>query len=138
MSMVRRNAGRRHITNGAIVTHHKTLSILAAIAAISITTPLAAQTRSTVDARLLDAAVAVRTDANRTAVTSALTSTRALAVAANMGLSPEAVATRLTALDDAGMKQVGDEILAGGDSTVVISTTAIIIGLLLIILLTRA
>jgi len=135
---MRRNAGRRHITNGAIVAHHRTLSILSAIAAISISMPLAAQSRSTVDARLLDAAVAVRTDIKRTAVTAALTSTRALAVAGSMGLSAETVSARLAALDDAGLKQVGDEILTGGDSSIVISTTAIIIGLLLIILLTRA
>ncbi len=116
---------------------HKTLSTLAAIAAISIATPLAAQSRSTVDMRTLDAAVIVHTDANRSAVTAALTSTRALAVAGTMGLSPEDVSTRLAALDDASVKQVADEILAGGESRVVISTTAIIIGLLIIILLTR-
>jgi hypothetical protein len=119
------------------VAHQKTLGILAAFAAISIASPLAAQSRSTVDARLLDAAVSVRTDANRAAVTSALTSSRALTIAGNMGLSPETVSARLAALDDAGVKQIGDEILTGGESSVVISTTAIIIGLLLIILLTR-
>jgi L-serine deaminase len=129
--------GRRHITTGEIVKKHKTLSTLAAIAAISIATPLAAQSRSTVDMRTLDAAVIVHTDANRSAVTAALTSTRALAVAGTMGLSPEDVSTRLAALDDASVKQVADEILAGGESRVVISTTAIIIGLLIIILLTR-
>jgi len=129
--------GCRHITTGDIVKKHKILSTLAAIAAISIATPLAAQSRSTVDMRTLDAAVIVHTDANRSAVTAALTSSRALAVAGTMGLSPEDVATRLAALDDASVKQVADEILAGGESRVVISTTAIIIGLLIIILLTR-
>jgi len=54
-----------------------------------------------------------------------------------MGLSADGVASRIAALDDAGTKQVADEMLAGGENTVVISTTAIIIGLLLIILLTR-
>jgi hypothetical protein len=129
--------GRRHITTGAIVKKHKILSTLAAIAAISIATPLAAQSRSTADMRTLDAAVIVHTDANRSAVTAALTSSRALAVAGTMGLSPQEVSTRLAALDDASVKQVADEILAGGESRVVISTTAIIIGLLIIILLTR-
>lgn len=119
----------------------KTLSTtlaIAAVAALAVTAPLAAQSRSTVDANMLDAAVAVRSDLNRTRVTSALTSPRANAVAASMGLSPAVVAARLAALDDAGAAQVSGEILSGGDSTVVISTTAIIIGLLLIILLTRA
>jgi hypothetical protein len=54
-----------------------------------------------------------------------------------MGLSREALATRIAALDDASARKVADQILAGGDNTIVISTTAIIIGLLLLILLTR-
>ena len=110
----------------------------AAVAALALTAPLAAQSRSTVDAGMLDAAVAVRSDLSRARVTSALTSPRANAVAASMGLSPAVVATRIAALDDAGAAQVAGEILSGGDSSIVISTTAIIIGLLLIILLTRA
>ena len=112
-----------------------------AIAAVAVTTlsaPLAAQSRSTVDAGNLDAAVSARQDRSRAAVTAALTSPRALSVASSMGLSPDVVATRIASLDDASTKQVSDEILAGGDSTIVLSTTAIIIGLLLIILLTRA
>ena len=119
------------------MSHHKSLYLLTAIAAISLASPLAAQTRSTVDAGTLNAAVAARPDRNRAAVTSALTSSRALAVAGSMGLSADGVASRIAALDDAGTKQVADEMLAGGENTVVISTTAIIIGLLLIILLTR-
>lgn len=114
------------------------LVVLAALAATAAVAPLSAQTRSTVDATTLDAAVAARPDRNRTTVTTALTTPRALSVAQSMGLSPEAVTTRIAALDDAAAKQVADEILAGGDSTIVISTTAVIIGLLLLILLTRA
>jgi hypothetical protein len=112
-------------------------SLLAAFAAITLAAPLSAQKRSTVDASALDAAVVSRPDQNRTNVTSALTSSNALAVAASMGLSPDAVAVRVASLDDASAKKLADQILAGGDSTVVISTTAIIIGLLLLILLTR-
>lgn len=119
------------------MSHRKSLSLLAAIAAVGLASPLAAQTRSTVDAGTLNAAVAARPDSRRAVVTSALTSSRALAVASSMGLSAEGVTSRIAALDEAGTKQVADEILAGGESTVVISTTAIIIGLLLIILLTR-
>jgi len=121
--------------------HVKKHALWFAIAAVAVTTlsaPLAAQSRSTVDAGNLDAAVSARQDRSRAAVTAALTSPRALSVASSMGLSPDVVATRIASLDDASTKQVSDEILAGGDSTIVLSTTAIIIGLLLIILLTRA
>lgn len=113
------------------------LSLVAAFAAVTLAAPLTAQTRSSIDAATLDAAVAARPINNRTVVTSALTSPSALAVAANMGMSPDAVAMRIAALDDASAKKVADQILAGGDDRIVISTTAIIIGLLLIILLTR-
>ncbi len=114
------------------------LVLFAALASIAVAAPLAAQTRSTVDPGALEAAVAARTDDNRKFVTSTLTSSAALAVAATMGLSPDAVSARLAALDDASARKVAEKILAGGDQTVVISTTAIIIGLLLVILLTRA
>ena len=114
--------------------------LLVAVAAVSFASPVAAQTRSTIDAGTLEAAVAVspRADHNRAAVTAALMSPRALAVASSVGLSPETVARRIAALDDAGTSQVANEVLAGGDSTIVISTTAVIIGLLLILVLTRA
>lgn len=125
------------ITKGALMSHHTSSFVLAAIAALSLTSPLAAQTRSTVDAGTLNAAVSARQDRNRGVVTTALTSSRALSIANSMGLTSDGVASRIAALDEQGTKQVADEMLAGGDSTVVISTTAIIIGLLLIILLTR-
>ena len=129
--------GGRHNTNGALVSHSKSLSLFAAVAAFSLASPLAAQTRSTIDASSLNAAVVTRQDRSRSVVSTALTSDRALAVAGSMGLSADGVASRIAALDEAGTKRLADEILAGGDSTVVISTTAIIIILLLLILLTR-
>ena len=113
------------------------LSLVAAFAAIAISAPVHAQARSTVDASVLNAAVAARPDRSRAFVTSTLTSSNAIAAAATMGLSPENVAARIASLDDASARKVADQILAGGDSTVVISTTAIIIGLLILILLTR-
>ena len=113
------------------------LSLLAAFAAISLTAPLSAQGRSTIDVSTLDGAVAARPVNNRAIVASALTSNNALASAASMGLSRSALETRIAALDDASAQQMAERILACGDSTVVISTTAIIIGLLLLILLTR-
>jgi hypothetical protein len=127
-----------HFDRGALVSKHHSLVLFAALASMAVAAPLAAQTRSTVDPNVLDAAVAARTDDNRKFVTSTLTSSAALAVAASMGLSPDAVSARVASLDDASARKVAEKILAGGDSTVVISTTAIIIGLLLLILLTRA
>jgi hypothetical protein len=134
-----RNRFRRHnhIERGVPVSKTYSVSLIAAFAAITLAAPLAAQTRSSIDVGTLDAAVATRRVDNRAAVTAALTSGSALTVAASMGLSPDAVANRIAALDDASAKKVADQILAGGDQTIVISTTAIIIGLLLIILLTR-
>ena len=119
------------------MSHSKSLSLFAAVAAFSLASPLAAQTRSTIDVSSLNAAVVTRQDRSRSVVSTALTSDRALAVAGTMGLSADGVASRIAALDEAGTKRLADEILAGGDSTVVISTTAIIIILLLLILLTR-
>jgi hypothetical protein len=107
------------------VKHHSLKLVLAAVALGTMAMPLAAQSRSTVDLTTLDAAAA-------------LTSPRALAVAGGMGFTADGLASRIASLDDAGMKQVADEVLAGGDSTIVVSTTAVIIALLLIILLTRA
>ncbi len=120
------------------MSKQQSVVLFAALAAIAFAAPLSAQTRSTVDASSLDAAVATRTDDARKFVASALTSSNALAIAATMGLSPEAVSARIAAVDDVSARKVAEQILAGGDSTVVISTTAIIIGLLLLILLTRA
>ncbi|HYW51694.1 MAG TPA: hypothetical protein VE861_13860 [Gemmatimonadaceae bacterium] len=120
------------------MTKTKSMTFLAAFAALSLSAPLAAQTRSTVNAATLNAAVSARPErASRAAVTSALTSSRALEIAATMGLSSDAVSARIGALDEVGTARIAEEVLAGGDSTIVISTTAIIIGLLLLILLTR-
>ena len=114
------------------------MSLLAAVAAVTLAAPLSAQARSTIDLSTLDGAVASRPVNSRAIVGAALSSSNAVAVAASMGMSRSDLAARIAALDEASAKQVADQILAGGDSTVVISTTAIIIGLLLIILLTRA
>lgn len=119
------------------MSKHLSVVLLAALATITLSVPVSAQKRSTVDTGVLDAAVSALPDRNRAVVTSALTASNALAVAATMGLSPDAVTARIAALDDASAQKVADQILAGGDERIVISTTAIIIGLLLIILLTR-
>lgn len=127
----------KHPANGVLVSKRTAVSFVAMFAAITLAAPLHAQTRSTIDPTALDAAVSTRPDANRSRIASALSSDAGRAAASNMGVTQEALATRIAALDDASAKKVADQILAGGDGTVVISTTAIIIGLLLIILLTR-
>ena len=119
------------------MSKHLSVSLIAAVAAVTFAAPVSAQQRSTVDVSTLDATVSTRPAGNRAVVASALSSTEARAVAARMGMSPEALAARIAVLDDASAQKVADQILAGGDSTIVLSTTAIIIGLLLLILLTR-
>lgn len=119
------------------MSSHLTTPVIAAFAALAVAAPLSAQARSTIDPNTLEAAVVSHAVQSRAFVTSTLTSRNARSVAANMGLSPDAVAARVATLDDASVQKVADQILAGGDSRIVISTTAIIIGLLLLILLTR-
>ncbi len=113
------------------------VALLAALATLTVTAPVSAQSRSTVNSATLDAAVAARPAPDRAAVTAALTSSRAVAVAGRLGLSADELSIRVAALDDNSMQQISDRILAGGSSTVVISTTTIIIVLLVIILITN-
>ena len=110
------------------------LSLYMAVAAITIAVPLTAQGRSTATSAALDAAVASHPANDRAVVTSALSSSSAVAVAGSLGMSSDVVAARIAALDDATAQQLADRIRAGG-SNVVISTTAIIIVLLILILL---
>lgn len=112
------------------------VALFVALAAITVSAPLSAQGRSTVDATVLNAAVAELPTTRRAAVAAVLTSDRAVAVAKRLGLSAEDVSARVAALDDQSVQQLDDRILAGGDSTVVIRTTTIIIVLLVLILLT--
>ena len=112
------------------------LSMLVAIAAVSLSVPLAAQGRSTVSSTALDAAVAARPATSRAIVTTALSSPEAVAAAARLGMSATDLSHRVAALDDASAQQLAERILAGGRANLVISTTAIIIILLVLILLT--
>ena len=112
------------------------LSMLVAIAAITLSAPLAAQGRSTVSGAALDAAVAARPATSRAVVTEALSSPAAVAAAGRLGLSATDLSQRVAALNDASAQQLADRILAGGRANLVISTTAIIIVLLILILLT--
>jgi hypothetical protein len=123
-------------TYGAIVSHSSSRTLVAALA-LAVAVPMSAQSRGTIDAGTLDAAVAVRPATDRAALNRAFTSAQGQAAAARLGLTPDALTARIAALDDASARAVSEQVLAGGDGTIVISTTAIIIGLLLIILLTR-
>lgn len=111
------------------------LPLFAALAVISLSTPLSAQSRGTVTGATLDAAVAAPAATSRAVVTSALTSREAISAAGKLGVTAGQLTARVAALDDASVNQYADRILAGGRANVVISTTAIIIGLLILILL---
>lgn len=118
-------------------------STISVVAALGLTSPLLAQSRSAVSSAELDAAAAARPMGHRDALRGFLMTDQAQTVAARMGVSPSDLSARLATLDDASLDgilqgtELGDRILAGGDGTIVISTTAVIIGLLLLILLTK-
>lgn len=122
---------------------HRTLSLLAASAALGLTTPLLAQGRSAVTTAELEAAVTTRPASTREAVRDFLTLPQVQKVADRMGVSTAELSAGVATLDQSSLDQIAqlnvvpDRPLAGGDSTVVISTTAIIIGLLILILLVK-
>ena len=117
------------------------LSMFLAVAALGLTAPLSAQTRSAVSVSELDAAVAERPAAVREAVQEFLATDRGQEVADRIGLSVSELSARVADLDDASLnviaEQAGisDEVLAGGADTIVISATTVIIILLLVLLL---
>lgn len=113
----------------------KSLSLLVAVAAISVAAPVSAQSTSSLSSSALDAAVAARPAGNRVLVTRTLSSPEAVATAAKLGVSATQLSTRIAALDEISVNQYADQIRAAGRANVVISTTAIIIGLLILILL---
>ena len=112
------------------------LSLLVALATITLSAPLPAQGRSTVNSAVLDAAVTTHPANSRAVITTALSSSKAVAAAGRMGMSSTDLTARVAALDDASAQQLAERILAGGRANLVISTTAIIIILLVLILLT--
>jgi hypothetical protein len=112
-----------------------------AIAALGMTAPLAAQTRSAVSVTELDAAVAERPAAVREAVMEFLTTDRAQEVANRMGVSVTDLSARVSGLDQASLDRIADqagvtgEALAGGaDERIVISATTLIIILLVVLI----
>lgn len=113
----------------------KSLSLLVAVAAISLAGPVSAQSTRAISSTALDAAVAARPAGNRALVASTLSSAEAVATAGKFGVSATQLSNRIAALDDVSISRYADQIRAAGRSNVVISTTAIIIGLLILILL---
>lgn len=111
-------------------------TLLAAIVIGGATAPLAAQSRSTIDAATLTRAVTAPTTDARATLTRAFATEQGKAAISKVGLSPDAVAARVAMLDDARAEQLADRVLAGGRGNIVISTTAIIIILLVLILIT--
>ena len=118
-------------------------SMIVALAAFCLTTPLSAQDRSAVGDADLDAAIVERpADSNvRGAVRDFLATEEGQEAADRMGVSVTELSDRVAALDDASLKQIADasgisqEALAGGADTVVITTTTVIIILLVVLLL---
>ena len=117
------------------------LSMILAVAALGLTVPLSAQTRSAVSVAELDAAVAERPATVQEAVQEFLTTDQGQEVANRLGVSAPDLAARVASLDEASLNRiadqagVSDEVLAGGANTVVISATTVIIILLLVLLL---
>ncbi len=118
------------------------LSMILAVAALGLTSPLSAQTRSAVSVADLDAAVAERpAPAVREAVQEFLTTDRGQKVADGLGMSASDLSARVADLDEASLNRIAeqagisDEVLAGGADMIVISATSLIIILLLILIL---
>lgn len=116
------------------------LSMITAVAALGLTTPLLAQGRSAVSSADLDAAVAARPAGSREAVRAFLATDQVRQVAGRMGVSASELSDRVATLDQASLDQiaaqmgVGDRTLAGGSEKIVISATLVIIALLILIL----
>ena len=119
------------------------LSMILAVAALGLTAPLSAQTRSAVSVAELDAAVAERPAAVREAVQEFLTTDQGQEAADRIGMSVSELSARVADLDEASLNRiaelagVSEEALAGGADTIVISVTTVIIILLLVILLAK-
>ncbi len=117
------------------------VTLLAAVAALGLASPMMAQSRAAVSGAEMDAAAATSPAPRAEAVRALLSTEQAQKVAAQMGVSAADLSARVGALDnttlDALARQtgLGDPGLAGGADSIVISTTAIIIILLILILI---
>lgn len=120
------------------------LSMSLILAALYMTAPLSAQSRSAVSDADLDAAIADRSsDVDfRSAIQDFLATDQGQAAADRMGVSTTDLSDRVADLDDASLNQIASYVgispaaLAGGADTVVITTTTLVIILLVILILT--
>lgn len=116
------------------------LLMLMAVVAVSLTTPLTAQTRTAVSVGELDAAVAERPAAAREAVLKVLATDQAQAIADRMGVNLSDLSARVAEVDETSLALIADqagmndEVLAGGADRIVISATTLVIILLVLIL----
>jgi hypothetical protein len=123
------------------MSKHVKLPMLVAVAALGVTTPLLAQSRSAVSDAELDAVITARPAGNREAVRDFLATEQVRKAASRLGISASELSAQVGTLDQASLDQiaaqlkVGDRALAGGSSTIVISSTVIIIALLILIII---
>ena len=124
------------------MSSHRTKSMILAVAALGLATPILAQSRSAVTTAELEAAVTVPANGNRQTVRDFLARPEVQSVAGRMGVRASELSAAVATLDSASVDRIArqatanDRQLAGGaNHTIVISTTAIIIGLLILILL---
>lgn len=113
------------------------------LASLGGSAPLAAQARSAVRGSELESAVLAAPATNQAAVQQFLRDDRVIEAAAGIGVNAADLATRVSTLDDATLRQVAARTradnrgLAGGDQRVVLGTTAILLIIIIIILLVR-
>jgi hypothetical protein len=113
-------------------------SLIAAVAALALASPVQAQDRSAVSGAELDAAVVADPAQEGVAVRQFLSTEQV-----QVGVSAADLAAHVAATDDATLARLAqqggldEQALAGGADRIVISTTAIIIGLLILILVTN-
>ncbi|MHB1329476.1 MAG: hypothetical protein ACYC2K_14865 [Gemmatimonadales bacterium] len=121
---------------------HRLMFLALTAAAVSLASPLGAQTRSAIRPVDLEASVVAVHATAGDSVRAILASDEAATLAGRMGVSSAELAARVATLDDATLVRFAESaeadrrVLAGGADRIVISTTAIIIALLLLILLT--
>jgi hypothetical protein len=117
------------------------LSGILVFATLGLSTPGAAQERSTVSGAELEAAIRTAPAGNQESVQRFLQDSRVVEAGKRMGVRTADLAASVSTMDEATLNQLAQQTraanrdLAGGDGTLVIGTTAIIIILLIVILL---
>ncbi|MDZ4864339.1 MAG: PA2779 family protein [Gemmatimonadota bacterium] len=118
-----------------------TTIVILTLAALAVSAPLSAQSRSAVTSADLESAVRTAPGANQASVQQFLRNDAVIDAAAGMGVNVADLAARVSTMDEAILSQVADRTraadraLAGGDQKVVLGTTAILLIIIIIILL---